>query len=94
MNTRFILPAILFIYTIQDMSKFLLGLGTGIYIGSYYNLKPVVEYIELEVSSKFIEIKKVYDSIEKKTEDKKEPEKKKSIFDDLFYKKSDQKSDV
>jgi hypothetical protein len=58
-----LLPIFFFIYSLQDMSRFMLGLGTGIYLGTHYNFKPAIEYIETEAKVKFVEIKSM---IEKK----------------------------
>lgn len=44
------------------MSKFMLGLGTGIYLGTYYNFKPAVEYIKIEATSKFTEVQKILET--------------------------------
>ena len=61
MNFKYLLPVVFFIYNLQDMSKFFLGLGTGIYVGTYYNFKPVVEYIEDETKTKYNEFIKFID---------------------------------
>ena len=31
------------------MWQFLCGFGTGVYVGTYYNCKPVIEYVRLKV---------------------------------------------
>ena len=31
------------------MWQFLCGFGTGVYVGTYYNCKPVIEYVRIKM---------------------------------------------
>ena len=61
-----LLKYIFAIYILQDMStRFFMGLGLGIFLGSEYNLKPYVDFAKKEATDKFSELIKKLDAIKK-----------------------------
>ncbi len=54
------------LYIVFDMSfKFIVGLGLGLYIGTKYNLNPLLKYTEDEINSRMLEFKLKIDKYKK-----------------------------
>jgi len=73
MNNKEIIFTGFFLFTIysQMSFKFLTGMGIGLYIGSEYDVKPLVSYSKQHLLLKINEINQTLDAY-KKPEDKKD----------------------
>jgi len=57
----FILTAL---YSEMSM-KLLIGFGSGLYVATVYDVKPLVKYVEVQVYTKINEAKEILDTYEK-----------------------------
>lgn len=62
LKLNFLLPGLFSIYVFHELMsfRFAVGFGSGLYLGSMYNLKPIIETIETEVRTKLSEFDKQY----------------------------------